>query len=74
MGSPPKFLPVAFKSKKDCEYYLSSKIINKYKDFTLISNNKSKYLINYMNNKFITCNKLEYPIKNKKLVITNNKQ
>ena len=30
MGLPPEFLPVAFKSKNDCEYYLTSKVINKY--------------------------------------------
>ena len=56
MGSPPEFLPVAFKSKNDCEYHLSSKIINKYENFNLVSNNESKYLINYMNNKFIIPN------------------
>ena len=43
MGSPPEFLPFAFKSKNDCEYYLSSKIINKYENFNLVSNNESKY-------------------------------
>ena len=73
MGSPPAFLPVAFKSKNDCEYYLSSNIINKYKNYTLVSNNESKYLINYMNNKFIVCNKLEYPKIKKKLLVTKNR-
>ena len=73
MGSPPEFLPVAFKSKNDCEYYLSSKIIDKYRDFTLVSNNKSKYLINYMNNKFIICKKLEYPINKKKILKTKDR-
>ena len=74
MGSPPEFLPVAFKSKNDCEYHLSSKIINKYENFNLVSNSESKYLINYMNNKFIICNKLEYPIYKKKLLVTKNKR
>ena len=72
MGSPPEFLPVAFKSKNDCEYYLSSKILNKYENFNLVSNNESKYLINYMNNKFIVCNKLKYP-EIKKLLVTKNR-
>ena len=48
MGSPPEFLPVAFKSKNDCEYYLSSKIINKYENFNLVSNNESKNFIIYI--------------------------
>jgi hypothetical protein len=74
MGSPPKFLPVAFKSKKDCEYYLSSNIINKSENYSLVSNNESKYLINYMNNKFIICNKLEYPINKQKVLVTKNKK
>ena len=74
MGSPPEFLPVAFKNKNDCEYHLSSKIINKYENFNLVSNNESKYLINYMNNKFIICNKLEYPKIKKKLLVTKNRQ
>ena len=74
MGSPPEFLPVAFKSKNDCEYYLSSNIINKYENYTLVSNNESKYLINYMNNRFIICNKLEYPINKQKFLSTKNKR
>jgi len=73
MGSPPEFLPVAFKSKNDCEYYLSSNTINKYENFTLVSNNEAKYLINHMNNKFIICNKLEYPKIKKKLLVTKNR-
>ena len=74
MGSPPEFLPVAFKSKNDCEHHLSSKIKYKYENFNLVSHNESKYLINYMNNKFIICNKLEYPIIKKKLLVTKNRQ
>ena len=54
--------------------HLSSKIINKYENFNLVSNNESKYLINYMNNKFIICNKLEYPIYKQKLLVTKNKR
>ncbi len=73
MGSPPEFLPVAFKSKNDCEHHLSSKIKYKYENFNLVSHNESKYLINYMNNKFIICNKLEYPIIKKKLLVTKNR-
>ena len=74
MGSPPEFLPVAFKSKNDCEYHLSSKIINKYENFNLVSNSESKYLINYMNNKFIICNKLEFPMNKQKLLGSLNKR
>ena len=74
MGSPPEFLPMAFKSKNDCEYYLSSNIINKYENFNLVSDNESKYLINYMNNKFIICNKLEYPKIKKKLLVTKKRE
>ena len=35
MSSPPEFLPIAFKNGKDCENYLTTKVIDKYFDFRL---------------------------------------
>ena len=71
MSSPPEFLPIAFKNGKDCENYLTTKVIDKYFDFRLENTENTKYLVNSMNNKFALCKKLEYPLNQKKLLITN---
>jgi len=71
MSSPPEFLPIAFKNGKNCENYLTTKLIDKYFDFRLENTENSKYLVNSMNNKFVLCKKLEYPINQKKLLITD---
>ena len=73
MGSPPEFLPVAFKTKYDCESYLSKSVKLKYKDFNVVFDQDTKYLVNSINNKFIVCKKLEYPINKKKLLITKDR-
>ena len=70
MGSPPKFLPVAFKSKVDCEYHLTKSVKYKHKEFNVVINEDAKYLVNSLNNKFIICKKLEYPINKKNLLKT----
>ena len=70
MSSPPEFLPIAFKNGKNCENYLTTKLIDKYFDFRLENTENSKYLVNSMNNKFALCKKLEYPLNQKKLLIT----
>jgi len=70
MSLPPEFLPVAFKNGKDCENYLTTKVIDKYFDFRLENIENTKYLVNSMNNKFALCKKLEYPLNQKKLLIT----
>ena len=70
MSLPPEFLPIAFKNGKDCENYLTTKVIDKYFDFRLENIENTKYLVNSMNNKFALCKKLEYPLNQKKLLIT----
>ena len=70
MSFPPEFLPIAFKNGKDCENYLTTKVIDKYFDFRLENIENTKYLVNSMNNKFALCKKLEYPLNQKKLLIT----
>ena len=71
MSSSPEFLPIAFKNGKDCENYLTTKVLDKYFDFRLENTENTKYLVNSMNNKFALCKKLEYPLNQKKLLITN---
>ena len=70
MSSPPEFLPIAFKNGKDCENYLTTKVIDKYFDFRLENTENTMYLVNSMNNKFALCKKLEYPLNQQKLLIT----
>ena len=70
MSSPPEFLPIAFKNGKDCENYLTTKVIDKYFDFRLENSENTMYLVNSMNNKFALCKKLEYPLNQQKLLIT----
>lgn len=70
MSSPPEFLPIAFKSSKDCENYLITKVKDRYFDFRLENTQDIKYLVNSINNKFVLCKKLEYPINQNKLMIT----
>ena len=69
LGSPPEFLPIAFKNNEDCESYLTKKVQNSYIDFRLEASQNSKFLVNSINSKFVVCKKLEYPT-NKKLLIT----
>ena len=69
MGSPPEFLPIAFKSSADCENYLTKEVTNEYFEYQLETNLDKKYLVNYINNKFIVCKKLEYPINQNKIMI-----
>ena len=69
MGSPPEFLPVAFKSGADCENYLTTKVINDYLGYRLETTLDKKYLVHYIDNKFIVCKKLEYPIKQNEIMI-----
>ena len=69
MGSPPEFLPIAFTSGADCENYLTTKVTDDYLGFRLENSLDKKYLVNHINNKFIVCKKLEYPIKQNKIMI-----
>ena len=69
MSFPPEFLPIAFKNGKDCENYLTTKVIDKYHDFRLENTQDTKYLVNSINNKFVLCKKLEYPLNQDKLFI-----
>ena len=69
LGSPPEFLPIAFKNNENCENYLIKKVQENYIDFRLEVSQNSKFLVNSINNKFVVCKKLEYP-NNKKLIIT----
>ena len=62
MGSPPEFVPVAFKSNKDCEIYLTEIVKYKFENFHEVYYEDSIYLVNSINNKFILCEKLKYPI------------
>ena len=69
MGEPPEFLPIAFKSNIDCENYLAKKVNDEYFEYQLETSQNTKYLVNHINNKFIVCNKLEYPINQDKIMI-----
>ena len=69
MGSPPELFPIAFKSGEDCENYLTTKVTDEYYEYRLETNLDKKYLVNHINNKFIVCKKLEYPIKKNKIMI-----
>ena len=62
LGSPPEFLPVAFKNNTDCLNYLVKEVVKQYDYMEVKNNNKHIYLSNTTNNKFIVCEKLEYPI------------
>ena len=62
LGSPPEFLPVAFKSNSDCLNYLTEKVAKQYEHMKIKNNDKHIYLSNTTNSKFIVCEKLEYPI------------
>ena len=73
LGSPPEFLPIAFKNQSDCESYLTQSVKNKFVQMRLEFNNELRYLVNDTNNKFIVCNKLEYPILNSNIVKTRDK-
>ena len=68
MGSPPELLPIAFKSGTDCESYLTTKVSDDYFGYRLETSLDKKYLVNHINNKFIVCKKLEYPIKQNKIM------
>ena len=61
LGSPPEFLPIAFKTRDACENYLTLKALHKYQYMRLEVNEETRYLVNISKNKFITCNKLKYP-------------
>ena len=62
LGSPPEFLPVAFRKKTDCQNNLSSKVIKEHQYMKVVNDKNNIYLTNYDNSKFIICEKLEYPI------------
>ena len=68
MGSAPEFLPKEIKKGKDCENYLTNQVKHNYKNMRIELNKEYKYLISSTNNKFIICEKLEYPILNLKLI------
>ena len=65
LGSPPEFLPIAFKSNEDCENYLIKNVKKNYDDLHIEISQNSRFLVNSINNKFIVCKKLEYPINKK---------
>ena len=71
LGSPPEFLPVAFKNNTDCINYLTTEVIKEFDYMQIGNNNNFKYLTNTTNNKFIVCEKLEYPIIKTNLWDTN---
>ena len=71
LGSPPEFLPVAFKNNTDCLNYLVKEVVKQYDYMKVKNNNKYIYLSNTTNNKFIVCEKLEYPIIKTKLRLKN---
>ena len=62
LGSPPEFLPVAFRKNTDCQNYLTSKVIKEHQYMKVINDKNNIFLTNYDNSKFIICEKLEYPI------------
>ncbi len=62
LGTPPEFLPVAFKNNADCINYLTTEVVKKFDYMQVENNDKFKYLTNLTNNKFVMCKKLEYPI------------
>ena len=62
LGSPPEFLPVAFRKNTDCLNYLVKEVVKQYDYMNVKNNDKHTYLSNTTNSKFIVCEKLEYPI------------
>ena len=42
---------------------------DEYFEYQLETSQNTKYLVNHINNKFIVCNKLEYPINQDKIMI-----
>ena len=62
LGSPPEFLPVAFKKKDDCINYLTNEVAEKYRHMKVTNNNNIKFLTDTTFSQFIICEKLEYPI------------
>ena len=62
LGSPPEFLPVAFRKNTDCLNYLVKEVVKQYDYMNVKNNDKHTYLSNSTNSKFIVCEKLEYPI------------
>ena len=62
LGSPPEFLPVAFRNNSDCLNYLTERVVKQYEYMKIKNNGKYIYLTNTTNDKFIVCEKLEYPI------------
>ena len=67
LGSPPEFLPVAFRKNTDCLNYLVKEVVKQYDYMNVKNNDKHTYLSNTTNSKFIVCEKLEYPIIKTKL-------
>ena len=49
LGSPPEFLPVAFKNNSDCLNYLTKKVVKQYEYMQIKNNDKHIYLINRHN-------------------------
>ncbi len=64
LGSPPKFLPVAFKEKDDCINYLINEVAEKHKHMKVENSNNFKFLTDDTYSQFIICEKLEYPTLN----------
>ena len=62
LGSPPELLPIAFKNSNDCQRYLTTKVKSDFKYMEVDTDDNIKFLSNITNDKFIVCNKLEYPI------------
>ena len=62
MSSPREFVTVASKRNKDCEIYLTEIIKYKFDNYHEVFYEDSIYLVNSINNKFILCEKLKYPI------------
>ena len=61
LGNPPELLPIAFKSKSDCEKYLIEQVQNDYNYMKKVEVKEYKYLANIANNSFIVCEELKYP-------------
>ena len=62
LGAPPELLPIAFKNKKDCINYLTTKVIKNIDYMKIVKKGKFEFLTNITNDKFIMCKKIEYPI------------
>ena len=59
LGSPPEFIPVAFKNNSDCLNYLTKEVVKQYKYMQISSNGNGKFLKNSKQTQFLICKEFD---------------